>query len=331
MEPLAIQNNIPAPLPSTPKERAQALAQFFPGRPDAYALQQPNGKYICVRELLSPEILEAHCQGKHTIGVYPLVPDGRVRFGAIDVDQDDARARETVLCVKRTLAHFNIPSFIEPSGRKGFHLWVLFKEFTLAGKARRLFLGAIATLPDAYRGVPLEVFPKQDTADDLGNLIKLPWGKHCVTGRWTTFVDEAFQPLPDGGLPALLATNLATEEDVDHAITELPQPSIGGHSGLGEGQGRGGSGVWRLLLAPMEDGSRNDSLTRIAGWLHLYHPAPVVLALLLVINEGRCTPPLEASEVERIATSVSKYPTPGAPGHPRAVVADFTRQEANNG
>ena len=57
------------------------------------------------------------------------------------------------------------------------------------------------------------------------------------------------------------------------------------------------------------EGQRNVRLTSLAGKLWrdgISHEA--LLAALLNENEKRCNPPLEASEVEKIANSISKYP-----------------------
>jgi hypothetical protein len=56
-----------------------------------------------------------------------------------------------------------------------------------------------------------------------------------------------------------------------------------------------------------------------------------VEALLLVINDSRCRPPLDPKEVQSIVRSIYKYPQPGVNGHPRAVVPSFVRREAENG
>lgn len=92
-----------------------------------------------------------------------------------------------------------------------------------------------------------------------------------------------------------------------------------------------GSGAWRLITETIPEGSRNDTLTRIAGWLHLYHPTEQVTALLIAINESRCMPPLDLKEVQAIARSIAKYPQPGVIGHPRAAVPHYVRQELDNG
>ena len=55
-------------------------------------------------------------------------------------------------------------------------------------------------------------------------------------------------------------------------------------------------------------GKRNDTLTSMAGTMRRRGMSEcAILAALLEENNSRCDPPLERSEVEQIATSVSKY------------------------
>ena len=84
--------------------------------------------------------------------------------------------------------------------------------------------------------------------------------------------------------------------------------------------------AWNLLNQGISEGGRNESLTKIAGWLRQYHPPQVLEALLLAINDGRCSPSLDEAEVRNIARSISRYPQAGVNGHPRAVVPMFTRE-----
>jgi hypothetical protein len=88
------------------------------------------------------------------------------------------------------------------------------------------------------------------------------------------------------------------------------------------------SRAWRLITGAIPDGQRNDSLARIAGWLRQYHPEPVVSALLAVVNEARCDPPLSVEEVAGIAASICRYPQSGVNGHPKAVVNPWREDEA---
>jgi len=59
------------------------------------------------------------------------------------------------------------------------------------------------------------------------------------------------------------------------------------------------------------EGHRNNQLTSLAGRLWRNGVSPdVLLAALLAENGKRCRPPLDAGEVEKIALSIAKYPTP---------------------
>lgn len=58
----------------------------------------------------------------------------------------------------------------------------------------------------------------------------------------------------------------------------------------------------------IQEGERNDTLTRIAG-LNRRHgmSEPEILALIAKINENRCRPPLQKREVKKIAWSIARY------------------------
>ncbi|MCX7143974.1 MAG: DUF3987 domain-containing protein [Proteobacteria bacterium] len=66
------------------------------------------------------------------------------------------------------------------------------------------------------------------------------------------------------------------------------------------------------------EGQRNDFLARVAGWLQSQGAkGAALIEMLAVINAAKCSPPLEAREVEKVAASISRYdksvPTPAAP------------------
>lgn len=93
-----------------------------------------------------------------TIGRNLLTAENEVKFAALDFDSHDPITRQAVLMAKRTLAHFTIPSFIEWSGRKGFHLLVPFADFLPASKGQRLLYGVLAALPLSEWPVMRNVF-----------------------------------------------------------------------------------------------------------------------------------------------------------------------------
>jgi len=75
------------------------------------------------------------------------------------------------------------------------------------------------------------------------------------------------------------------------ALTARPAPTLAPHAD-----------------APILDGHRNDALTRHAGRMrHIGLRETEMLAALHAINQGRCSPPLDADEVRRVAASVARY------------------------
>jgi hypothetical protein len=64
---------------------------------------------------------------------------------------------------------------------------------------------------------------------------------------------------------------------------------------------------WRdLIRGGVSDGVRNDTFTRLAGYLLRRHVDPLVaLELLTVWNAARCTPPLEDDELGGILDSIA--------------------------
>ncbi len=66
--------------------------------------------------------------------------------------------------------------------------------------------------------------------------------------------------------------------------------------------------------SPIPDGERNNTLTSIGGRRRAQGlERPEIEPELLAINEARCDPPLNPSEVRKIAASVSRYPAGAMP------------------
>lgn len=68
----------------------------------------------------------------------------------------------------------------------------------------------------------------------------------------------------------------------------------------------------RIVLHPhypaVKPGSRNQSLTSLAGQLHAAgYDAQYIYRILLYVNSESCTPPLPQSEVKTIVRSISRY------------------------
>lgn len=186
----------------TAKDGAGDFLSTFGGNPSAYAVQHfDNGDqwYEPVRRPLTESIVEDHLDGEMTVGVYPLDVD-LVHFATIDIDLDDERlwasARQDVSSIHAYAKELGVALLIEDSGNRGYHLHALFSEPVQAKRARRLmrvFADRVAVPRQA--GVGLEIFPKQDIAEDLGNPVKLPCGVHQKTQRRSTIINQDFEPV----------------------------------------------------------------------------------------------------------------------------------------
>ena len=65
---------------------------------------------------------------------------------------------------------------------------------------------------------------------------------------------------------------------------------------------------WRaLFVAGADEGQRNDSVTRLCGYLLRRYVDPlVVLEMLQLWNTARLRPPLPAADIERIVASIAR-------------------------
>jgi hypothetical protein len=134
----------------------------------------------------------AHLAGTGAgIGIAPLMPDNKVNFAAIDLDEPDFEAARLM----QTFVPG--PSFIERSRSGNAHVWVFFEEPIEAW----IPMGVLREVTLAAGKEHVEVFPKNhDFARvKLGNYINLPFhGTERPTMEYTEHEHEGSVPLSDG-------------------------------------------------------------------------------------------------------------------------------------
>jgi hypothetical protein len=157
---------------------------------------------------LTDDHLTSHLRGQQTIGVYQLDKDDTVKYACIDIDIEksvwnqsdfsfdewEPKISEQVSKIKNKLASYGIVGYTEMSGFKGAHVWYFFENPLHAGTVRdmnNIMFGSMSTVDE---NIHLEFFPKQDHIDaeggGLGNLIKLPHGKHKKSNDFSYFLDD---------------------------------------------------------------------------------------------------------------------------------------------
>jgi hypothetical protein len=144
---------------SSPAQKIALFMSLFKGREDVYAQRwysastkksgyQPvcdnewkpalcnKKKYRCARcphrkfSSISESVIEshlrgAHSQGKDVIGIYPLLPEEKCHFLAIDFD--DTGWQKDITAFKMTCINHGVPIAIERSrSGEGAHVWMFF-------------------------------------------------------------------------------------------------------------------------------------------------------------------------------------------------------------
>ena len=175
--------------------------EWVPGvceKPRTKCGECPNQAFVPVDD----QVILDHLQGRHVIGVYPLLEDDTCSFLAADFDgpswtQDIAAFLDT--CRSRA-----VPVAIERSrSGEGAHAWFFFAAPIPASIARAMGCYLITETMNRRHQLAMEsydrLFPNQDTRPrgGFGNLIALPLQREARQRGHTLFLDENLEPLPD--------------------------------------------------------------------------------------------------------------------------------------
>lgn len=190
------------------------FAGLFRGRPDIYGLVEGRS----VKEPVTEELYRLHLEGKNSLGIYPLLDDGKCYFAAVDLDIKDF---PKILSVRNGLLEVGVKSYICQSKSKGFHLFLFADENGWVAKnVREMLLRLLHKLNFAA-----EVFPKQDKLDDVikyGNYINLP-----NFGDTRPFLSAEQIPVPIEQALQLIQRNSQTEiEKAENQLPPIPRINI---------------------------------------------------------------------------------------------------------
>lgn len=158
----------------------------------------PNQAFLAVTD----QVILDHLQGRHVIGVYPLLQDERCHLLAVDFDKEGWT--EDAGAFAATCRSVGVPVAIERSrSGNGAHAWLFFEAAVPAVQARRLgcyLLTETMTRRPALGMASYDrLFPNQDTMPKggFGNLIALPLQHEARQSGNTLFLGEGLRPLED--------------------------------------------------------------------------------------------------------------------------------------
>ena len=179
------------------KKDLKLYKEYFKGRSTAYASQNKDGSYVCIKEDLTDNLIMEHLQGKRTIAIYPLAPEiSTCSFTVLDIDKKETAITEKLVEKMVELGIDKKSILVEFSGNKGYHIWLFYEKPIEASKAKKLG-ETIVRLAEVKHEI--EVFPKQEQVfeDNYGNPIKIPLCVHKKSGKQSVFVDKNFKPIRD--------------------------------------------------------------------------------------------------------------------------------------
>lgn len=151
---------------------------------------------------VSDRVIVDHLQGRHVIGVYPMLEDDTTWFLAADFDKGSWR--DDVAALRDTCDRLGVPTAVERSrSGDGAHAWFFFASPVSAATARQLGCYLITETMSRRHELPMtsydRLFPNQDTMPrgGFGNLIALPLQHAARQKGNTVFVDDRLEPYPD--------------------------------------------------------------------------------------------------------------------------------------
>lgn len=175
--------------------------------------------------------------GSDVIGVYPLLPNGTCRFIVFDFDNHEKGAEATDFAntdnewhkevdALRKICELNgIKPLVERSrSGKGAHVWFFFQKAIPACVARNF---GFLLLDKGSASINLKSFhyydrmyPAQDVASSIGNLIALPLQGQALKRGNSAFVDENWNAYPNQWDSLFNKTEKLSMEDIERYMTK---------------------------------------------------------------------------------------------------------------
>ena len=211
---------------SVTPQMVRYLMELFVGREDMYAREilTEDGKRRSeyVPEPLDGTVLRQHLSGTETIETYVVRNNDTAHYLVIDVDisrkilleleNQEAIGNYLQLALKwsvRVQACFKqigLETYIEFSGFRGYHVWLLFSEWLPVRYIYSLIEILKGRLSDLPQEVQIEYFPgkMKRQQGSAGQKIKLPYGLHLSSGKRSFFYGH-------NGYPAAVPEKMLSE------------------------------------------------------------------------------------------------------------------------
>lgn len=278
----------------------RTLPDLFRGRDDvhgAYGIlnSKPTdrgkrtGKAATRRLPVTPELWQAHLEGRERLGIVPVLKDGTCWWFCIDVDHYQETGLHEEIAAK--IEELSLPLVMTRSKSGGAHLWCFLSEPMQAARAR-IVAAAMMKKLDLPAG-HVDIFPAQASADDVGNWMNMPYfGDQCHatgvdgTGNLTL---EQFEAYANASTVHPSDLDIAAKKNAKKASSapksDLP-PCID-----------------HMIAEGVPEGGRNNTVTHVGVVFKRKYPDSWEEELQ-TFNSEHCEPPLDRAEMRSILASV---------------------------
>lgn len=162
----------------TPRH-VELFADIFSGRVDVTGTWEGGCSHTKVTTATYKRHLTEPGSG---IGIYPLLNDGKVRWGCVDIDSQDNEHTAHAINVVTALTELGCRPHLERTV-KGWHVWLFTPTWTPAPAVR----AALTVACQIVDYTPREINPKQTSLEPgkVGNYVRLPYHVDAAIGeRW---------------------------------------------------------------------------------------------------------------------------------------------------
>jgi hypothetical protein len=159
---------------------AEGFAELFAGLDRAcgkYTITRKNetknkmeGRAVTVLEPVTLELWKKHLAGTQGLGIIPIMDDGKVWWGALDIDRYDM----DLVLLEKQCKEMDLPMFLCKTKSGGAHLYVFFE----APASAKIVRSKLAEFSVALGHPGVEIYPKQialASKNDVGNWLNMPY------------------------------------------------------------------------------------------------------------------------------------------------------------
>lgn len=137
---------------------------------------------------IDEKMLKSHFDGDVVLGKR-LNCNGKSNILVIDIDSKNniKKAKEIAEKLQSDLEKRGVIAYIEFSGNKGYHVWILFNDFIAIYKLNNYIENVMNDL--GIKKEAVEIIPKYNKLSETQEIIKLPLGIHPISKKKSYFLD----------------------------------------------------------------------------------------------------------------------------------------------